>query len=156
MIDTLLSNIKAGEIVVPEMQRPFVWSSTKVRDLLDSLYKGFPIGYIIVWQNPKVKLKDGTMSAGKKILIDGQQRITALATAIVGKEILNEHYKWKHISISFNPLEEMFEVANSANVRSNKWIPDIAKVFKADFDAYSFVQEFCQKNNIVGQYIYQR
>lgn len=52
-VDTILSDIKAGEIAIPEMQRPFVWDASKVRDLLDSLYKGFPVGYIIVWQNPK-------------------------------------------------------------------------------------------------------
>lgn len=96
-VETLLSNIKSGSIAIPEMQRPFVWDSSKVRDLVDSLYKGFPVGYIIVWQNPDVKLKDGTKSSGKKVLIDGQQRITAMAAAIVGQEVLDDHYKWKRI-----------------------------------------------------------
>ena len=99
-VETLLSNIKSGNIAIPEMQRPFVWDSSKVRDLVDSLYKGFPVGYIIVWQNPDVKLKDGTKSSGKKVLIDGQQRITAMAAAIVGQEVLDDHYKWKRISIA--------------------------------------------------------
>ena len=84
-VETLLSNIKSGNIAIPEMQRPFVCDSSRVRDLVDSLYKGFPVGYIIVWQNPDVKLKDGTKSSGKKVLIDGQQRITAMAAAIVDK-----------------------------------------------------------------------
>ena len=120
-VDTILSDIKAGEIAIPEMQRPFVWDASKVRELLDSLYKGFPVGYIIVWQNPKVKLKDGTTSSGKKVLIDGQQRITALSAAIAGNEVLDSHYKWKRIVIAFNPLEETFEVSNSANQKSSKW-----------------------------------
>lgn len=98
-VETLLSNIKSGNIAIPEMQRPFVWDSSKVRDLVDSLYMGFPVGYIIVWQNPDVKLKDGTKSSGKKVLIDGQQRITAMAAAIVGQEVLDDHYKWKRISM---------------------------------------------------------
>ena len=98
-VETLLSNIKSGSIAIPEMQRPFVWDSSKVRDLVDSLYKGLPVGYIIVWQNPDVKLKDGTKSSGKKVLIDGQQRITAMAAAIVGQEVLDDHYKWKRISM---------------------------------------------------------
>ena len=102
-VETLLSNIKSGSIAIPEMQRPFVWDSSKVRDLVDSLYKGFPVGYIIVWQNPDVKLKDGTKSSGKKVLIDGQQRITAMAAAIVGQEVLDDHYKWKRISIAITP-----------------------------------------------------
>ncbi len=147
-VEKLLIDIKSGEIAIPEMQRPFVWDASKVRDLLDSLYKGFPIGYIIVWKNPDVKLKDGTTSAGKKILIDGQQRITALSAAIAGKEVLNSHYKWKRIVIAFNPLEEKFEVANSANQKSSKWIPDISKVFRPTFDAYTFVGEYCDKNGI--------
>jgi hypothetical protein len=84
-VDTLLSSIKSGGIAIPEMQRPFVWDGTKVRDLIDLLYKGFPVGYIIVWQNPDVKLKDGTTSSGKRVLIDGQQRITSLGRFITGK-----------------------------------------------------------------------
>lgn len=92
-VDVLLADIKSGNIAIPEMQRPFVWDATQVRDLMDSLYKGFPVGYIIVWQNPSVKLKDGTVAIGKKVLIDGQQRITAMAAAIVGQEVLDSHYK---------------------------------------------------------------
>lgn len=150
-VDTLLASIKSGEIAIPEMQRPFVWDSSQVRDLMDSLYKGFPVGYIIVWQNPKVKLKDGTTATGKKVLIDGQQRITALAAAIVGQEVLDNHYKWRRIAIAFNPIDESFEVANSANQRSSKWISDIAKVFEPAFDSFSFVMEYCQKNEIPSQ-----
>ena len=60
-IETLLSWVKAGEIAIPEIQRPFVWKPVKVRDLLDSLYKGYPIGYIIAWKNPNIKLKDGSL-----------------------------------------------------------------------------------------------
>ena len=138
-VDTILSDIKAGEIAIPEMQRPFVWDASKVRDLLDSLYKGFPVGYIIVWQNPKVKLKDGTTSSGKKVLIDGQQRITALSAAIAGNEVLDSHYKWKRIVIAFNPLEETFEVSNSANQKSSKW--SISRRYKFDllFKVYNLI-----------------
>lgn len=150
-VETLLSDIKSGNIAIPEMQRPFVWDSSKVRDLVDSLYKGFPVGYIIVWQNPDVKLKDGTKSVGKKVLIDGQQRITAMAAAIVGQEVLDDHYKWKRIAIAFNPLEEKFEVANNAILKSAKWIPDIAPVLEPAFDSFSFVMEYCQKNEMENQ-----
>lgn len=150
-VETLLSDIKSGNIAIPEMQRPFVWDSSKVRDLVDSLYKGFPVGYIIVWQNPAVKLKDGTKSVGKKVLIDGQQRITAMAAAIVGQEVLDDHYKWKRIAIAFNPLEEKFEVSNNAIMKSAKWIPDIAPVLEPAFDSFTFVMEYCQKNDIKDQ-----
>lgn len=150
-VDTLLASIKSGNIAIPEMQRPFVWDGSKVRDLIDSLYKGFPVGYIIVWQNPDVKLKDGTVSIGKQVLIDGQQRITALSAAIVGNEVLDDHYKWRRISIAFNPLEEKFEVSNNAIRNSSKWIPDIAPVLEPAFDTFSFVMEYCQKNEIPEQ-----
>lgn len=150
-VETLLTNIKTGDIAIPEMQRPFVWDASKVRDLMDSLYKGFPVGYIIVWQNPKVKLKDGTTSIGKKVLIDGQQRITALTAAIVGKEVLNARYKWKRIAIAFNPIDEIFEVSNPANQKSSKWISDISTVFETKFDSFAFVISYCKKNGIKNQ-----
>lgn len=92
-VENIISWINSGEIAIPEMQRPFVWEASKVRDLMDSLYKGYPVGYIIIWKNPDVKLKDGTFSNGKKIVIDGQQRITALTAAITGQEVVNQEYK---------------------------------------------------------------
>lgn len=119
-VEALLSNIKSGSIAIPEMQRPFVWDSSKVRDLVDSLYKGFLVGYIIVWQNPDVKLKDGTKSSGKKVLIDGQQRITAMAAAIVGQEVLDDHYKWKRISMR---LDLDFEEQMNALADRDKLTP---------------------------------
>ena len=150
-VESLLSDIKTGNIAIPEMQRPFVWDSSKVRDLIDSLYQGFPVGYVIVWQNPDVKLKDGTLSLGKKVLIDGQQRITAMAAAIVGQEVLDDHYKWKRIAIAFNPLEEKFEVSNNAILKSGKWIADIAPVMEPAFDTSSFVMDYCKKNDLNDQ-----
>ena len=98
-IQTLPSWIRSGEIAIPEIQRPFVWDSPKVRDLIDSLYAGFPVGYIIVWKNPDVRLKDSTISSGKKILIDGQQRITALQAVIVGKSVIGGNYRKKRIKM---------------------------------------------------------
>lgn len=150
-VESLLSDIKTRSIAIPEMQRPFVWDSSKVRDLIDSLYHGFPVGYIIIWQNPDVKLKDGTFSLGKKILIDGQQRITAMAAAIVGQEVLDDHYKWKRIAIAFNPLEEKFEVSNNIIQKSGKWISDIAPVMEPTFDTFSFVLDYCKKNELNDQ-----
>ena len=64
-IETLLTWVKSGEIAIPEIQRPFVWEATKVRNLLDSLYQGYPVGYLIAWRNPTVRLKDGTPSAAE-------------------------------------------------------------------------------------------
>ncbi len=103
-IDTLLNWVKTGNIAIPEIQRPFVWDSTQVRNLLDSLHQGYPIGYLISWRNPSIKLKDGTFSNGKRILIDGQQRVTALMAALLGYRVLTKNYKSVRIRIAFNPL----------------------------------------------------
>ena len=150
-VDNIISSIKEGEIVIPEIQRPFVWDGAKVRDLMDSLYNGFPVGYIIIWKNPDVRLKDGKLSSGKKILIDGQQRITAIQAAIVGQEVVDSSYKKKRIVIAFNPQEEVFEVCNPAIMKDVKWIPDIAKVFSVDFNAWKFVNDYCNTNSLDGK-----
>jgi hypothetical protein len=130
-ISTFLAFVKDGQIAIPEVQRPFVWDSSKVRDLLDSLYKGYPVGYVISWQNPNVKLKDGSLSQGKKILIDGQQRITALKAAILGDWVINKEYEKIKIKIAFNPQTEKFEVQNPAILKDKAWIPDISEVMNS-------------------------
>ena len=145
-VETLLSWIKSGEIAIPEIQRPFVWKAAKVRDLIDSLYKGYPVGYIITWRNPDVKLKNGELSAGKKVLIDGQQRITALTAAVVGQRVLNRDYKEKNIRISFNPLEEKFEVLNKAYENSPAWINRIHSILNDEIGISQARRDFMEKN----------
>lgn len=147
-IDGILSFIKNGEIAIPEIQRPFVWDGAKVRDLIDSLYKGYPVGYIITWKNPDVKLKDGTFALGKKVLIDGQQRITALTAAVIGQEVVGSDYRKKRIKIAFNPIEEKFEVSNPAIEKDSIWISDISEIFTNDFNTFSYIFKYCGENNI--------
>lgn len=149
-VSSILGYIDAGDIAIPEIQRPFVWSASQVRDLIDSLYNGYPTGYLIIWQNPDVKLKNGESAAGKKILIDGQQRITAIMTAVAGVKILTESYAEKCIRIAFNPLaengEERFAVTTPAHERSSFWIPDISTVFKPGFQSWKFMAEYLKAN----------
>ncbi|WP_042343709.1 GmrSD restriction endonuclease domain-containing protein [Capnocytophaga canis] len=132
LIEVILASVKAGEIAIPEIQRPFVWDSSKVRDLMDSLYQGYPIGYVIAWRNPNVKLKDGSLSEGKKVLIDGQQRITALTAALLGQSVVNKNYQCVKIKIAFNPIEEKFEVQNPAILKDKTWLPDISQAINGD------------------------
>jgi len=146
-ISIILSWIKAKEIAIPEIQRPFVWGSTKVRDLIDSLYQGYPIGYLIAWQNPTIRLKDGTTSTGKKILIDGQQRVTALMAALLGEEVINDEYKQTRITIAFHPKKKQFEVSNPAIQKDNAWIPDISLLLKPDVNMFNLVKNYCLLNN---------
>lgn len=150
-IETLLTWVKSGEIAIPEIQRPFVWDATKVRNLLDSLYQGYPVGYLIAWRNPTVKLKDGTASAGKRILIDGQQRVTALMASLLGTEVLTDDYETVRIRIAFNPQEETFEVANPAISKNATWIADVATVFDPATSMFSLVSGYCTANPICSQ-----
>lgn len=149
-VETILTYIKQDEIVVPEIQRPFVWKSSQVRDLIDSLYNEYPTGYLIIWQNPNVRLKNGGLAVGKKILIDGQQRVTALMTAIVAKSILTENYEKKTIKIAFNPTatddNEKFAVQTPAHVKSSSWIEDISELFKQTFSQRKFINKYLQDN----------
>jgi hypothetical protein len=151
LIEYLLASVKTDEIAVPEIQRPFVWDAIQVRDLLDSLYQGYPIGYIIVWKNPDVRLKDGSLSMGKKVVIDGQQRITALSASLLGRTVLTKEYETVHIRIGFNPKEERFEVTNPAIQRDKAWIPDIVPVMQGDVGLVRLIREYRQANSGVDE-----
>lgn len=145
-VETLLSWIKSGDIAIPEIQRPFVWKAARVRDLIDSLYQGYPVGYIITWRNPDVRLKNGELSAGKKVLIDGQQRITALTAAVVGQRVLNDNYKEIYIRISFNPLTEKFEVLNKATENGPEWINNINPIINDEISITKAIKEYMAAN----------
>jgi len=149
-VETILSWVKNKEVVIPEIQRPFVWKAKQVRDLIDSLYKGYPTGYLIVSRSHDVKLKDGSLSKGQRILIDGQQRVTALMTSILGITVLDEEYKERVIKIAYNPFakedEEIFDVQDQSHIKSKKWIEDISVLFKTDFDSFEFIEKYCEDN----------
>lgn len=155
-IDTLLTWVKSGEIAIPEIQRPFVWDATKVRNFLDSLYQGYPIGYLIAWRNPTVRLKDGTLSAGKRILIDGQQRVSALMASLLGQEVLTQDYKTVKIRIAFHPLQGKFEVVNSAIRKDAAWVPDIAPLFGPDHDLIESIESYCSSNPLADRKAVQK
>jgi len=145
-IETLITWVKSGEIAIPEIQRPFVWDAIKVRNLLDSLYQGYPVGYLIAWRNPSIRLKDGTTSSGKRILIDGQQRVTALMAALLGQEVLTKDYETVHIRITFHPIEERFEVSNPAIQKDAAWFPDLAAVFAPDASLMELTDDYAERN----------
>lgn len=145
-ISTLLGYVSDGTIAIPEIQRPFVWDTTKVRDLIDSLYREYPVGYIITWKSPDVKLKDGSSSEGKQILIDGQQRITALTASLLGKEVLDNNYKKKRIKIAFNIRTEEFQTNNPAIEKQEEWIPDISEFMKnGNINLFEFINNYSSR-----------
>lgn len=149
-VHAILGLIEAEDFVIPEIQRPFVWKRSQVRDLVDSLYNGYPTGYIITWKNPDVKTKDGGKANGKKVLIDGQQRVTALMAAISGKEVLDDDFNKERIKIAFNPLAEdetkRFAVQDASHLKDKKWIPDISVLFTAGFKQRAFENEYANDN----------
>lgn len=147
-IANILSWIKDGEIGLPEMQRPFVWKSTQVRDLVDSLYKGYPIGFIVTWENPDAELKNGGKGQNKEIIIDGQQRITALSAALEGNEIVDEKYLKKRIYIAFNPTTEEFATRSAAIAKDPRWIPDISIFEDPNFSDYAYVTKNSKRLNL--------
>ena len=108
-ISNLLGWIDSGSIAIPEIQRPFVWNSTQVRDLLDSLYRGFPVGYIITWQNPNVRLKDGS-SVGDNFTFSRSWRAKSL----------DEHLQDRHELLGFPPegIHEMLSTVPHQTDRS--------------------------------------
>lgn len=149
-IKNILGYIDSNQIAIPELQRPFVWEPKQITKLIKSLYLGLPTGFMAIWINNDVKLKDGTMSTGKKIIIDGQQRISALRTALLGKEIINKEYKKVVQKVAYNPFEEdvekMFETQKPTHINSSKWIEDISIFFKDDNWMIDFMDEYIQNN----------
>lgn len=137
----LLADVKSGRIGLPDLQRPFVWKDNKVRELLDSMLKGYPIGYVMLWSSPAEY--DNTAQIGKNeklykrpddLVIDGQQRLTALLAAMYGVTIKDKNFKERRIRISFNPLTREFAVWTQAFERNPEWITEISSVFAADQD----------------------
>ena len=138
-IGNILGWIRSGEIGLPEMQRPFVWKPKQVRDLIDSLYRGYPIGFIVTWQNQDADLKFGGKGQNKEIIIDGQQRITALSAALEGNQVVDDKYSKKRIYIAFNPTTEEFAAKSAAIAKDSKWISDISIFNQKDFSSYHSV-----------------
>lgn len=140
-IGEILTDIKCGKIGLPDLQRPFVWKDFKVRELLDSMMSGFPIGYVMLWSAPEgyenvshIGLDEKAYKRPLDLVIDGQQRLTSLLGAMLGQEVKGKDFKSRRIRISFNPLSKKFEVWTPAFENDTNWINDISAVFKAEAD----------------------
>lgn len=144
-VTQLLADVHGDKIAIPELQRPFVWDSIKVRDLLDSLYKGYPVGYLITWQSVGAALKGGQVAAHQQILIDGQQRITALRAAVAGLPVVNKRYAKTRIAIGFNPITEEFATTTPFIRKNPEWLPDISAFFNAG-STYGFIKSYFEQN----------
>lgn len=144
----LLSKIEHGEIALPDIQRPFVWSNARVRDLFDSMYKGFPVGYLLLWStgadaNSRQIGIDKKQAAPSLLIVDGQQRLTSLYAVITGTPVVLKDYTRARIRVAFRPRDQVFEVTDAAIENSPEFIPDISEIFKGSF--LSFVNNFIKR-----------
>lgn len=138
-IKNLVSDVRIGKIGLPDLQRPFVWKDNKVRDLFDSMLRGYPIGYVMLWESPSdYEEKKVSIGSNKKIyeepkelVIDGQQRLTALVAAMYGVKVRDKSYNEREIKISYNPLIREFAVWTNAIDRDQEWVTKISDVFLA-------------------------
>lgn len=155
-VEDLLKDIKSGKLGLPDLQRPFVWKDNKVRDLLDSMLKGFPIGYIMIWSAPEdyenikqIGLNEKNYKRSEDLVIDGQQRLTSLIASMYGIKVKDKRFKERRIRIVYNPLEATFEVWSNRYEKDPEWINDISKLFEADdrHEATKFRKEFIKKLN---------
>ncbi|GBC92420.1 hypothetical protein HRbin15_00890 [bacterium HR15] len=148
----LLEDIAIGEIGLPDIQRPFVWDKAHVRDLFDSMYRGYPIGTLLFWENGypgdhRTIGVDRKQKVPNLLIVDGQQRLTALYAVMKGIPIIDKHFQQRRLRIAFNPLKEKFEVTNTAIERDPAWIADISVLWQPDFDQYAFVYAFLERLN---------
>ena len=147
-LQNLINDIDTGNIALPDLQRTFVWKTTKARDLIDSLYKGMPVGFIILWEILEVnnfkKINQENKRDPRFLVIDGQQRLTSLYSIIKNKKIILKNVHKSKIKISFNPIEEKFEVYNAAIEKSKEWIPDISVIFE-NSSTFGLVNNYLKK-----------
>lgn len=146
----LIEDIDMGDIALPDIQRPFVWTTSKVRDLFDSMYRGFPIGYLLFWENGDPGVYRGIgekpkQKGPKLLVVDGQQRLTSLYAVFKAIKVIGKDFRHFSIRIAFNPLEEKFEVTNPAIEKDAEWISDICELWKPETDMYAFVNKFLQR-----------
>lgn len=149
-LQTLINNIDSGILALPEIQRPFVWENAKVRDLFDSMYRGYPVGTLLFW------LTSATTQAGRSIgqdgqtiphslIVDGQQRLTGLYAVIKGKPVLRNNYEYEDIRIAFNPLKGEFMIPDASTPKDPAWLPDISAIWRPDADLFSIVPEYLSR-----------
>ena len=148
-LTTLIQQIDMGIIGLPDIQRPFVWPDTKVRDLFDSMYKGYPVGYFLFWANANVEHTKGIGTSAKQkhpnlLIVDGQQRLTSLYAVIKGQEIIRENYTKATIVIAFNPLEAKFEIPDASIRKNPRYFQNISLIWQPNINIIKVINEFLQ------------
>lgn len=147
-LDSLLHFIETGDIGLPDIQRPFVWPNAKVRDLFDSMYRGFPVGYLLFWENAstngakQIGVEEKPHTVPARLIVDGQQRLTSLFTVFRGKKVLDANYAERTIEIAFRPRDGKFDVADAAIRRDPEWISNISELWTSGKSSRKLVNGF--------------
>jgi hypothetical protein len=146
----LIEDIALGKIGLPDIQRPFVWPNVNVRNLFDSLYRGYPAGYLLFWEtgaDPGMRMIGARdeQKAPSLAIVDGQQRLTSLYAVMRGKEVVRSNFKKERIRIAFNPLHERFDVTDASIVKDKAYIPDISEVWKPGINVFNFANRFIEE-----------
>ena len=137
-LSSLLHFIDIGDIGLPDIQRPFVWPNAKVRDLFDSMYRGFPVGNLLFWENAntngvkQIGFGDKAHTVPARLIVDGQQRLTSLFSVFRAKKVLDANYAERSIEIAFRPRDGKFDVADAAIRRDPEWIPNISGLWTSN------------------------
>ncbi|HEX6817619.1 MAG TPA: DUF262 domain-containing protein [Ktedonobacterales bacterium] len=133
-IQSLVNDIKEGRLLLPEMQRGYVWKSTQVRDLFDSLYHEYPTGQLLVWQTDELPHAHAASVQGveqsayrPQLLLDGQQRLTSLTAIMFGQPLLVRD-RSRTVDIVFNVHDERFAVATAVHHPQAGWV-SLTKLF---------------------------
>jgi hypothetical protein len=134
----LIEDIKHGNIALPDIQRPFVWSAAKARDLFDSMYRGYPVGTLMFWETGA---EVGTRQIGgglgervaKLLIVDGQQRLTSLFAVLTGSPVLTKDFEERRIRLAFRPFDETFEVTDAAIERDPEFVADITALWEEGY-----------------------
>jgi hypothetical protein len=145
-VQNLVAAVESGALRLPDIQRPFVWEKVKVRDLVDSLYRGFPVGELMFWNIPgdedtKAIGTGAKTQTAKAKIVDGQQRLTSLYVVMTGEPVVDDDYRQERIRIAFNPFAERFEVTSAALEKSPEWVPDISAVYASPLKARKAFRE---------------
>jgi hypothetical protein len=144
----LLHYIEVGDIGLPDIQRPFVWSNAKVRDLFDSMYRGFPVGYLLFWENAQaigakvIGVGEKAHTVPSRLIVDGQQRLTSLYSVFRGRKVLDDDYSERQIEIAFRPRDGKFEVADAAIRRDPEWIANVSTLWCSGKSSRKLVNDF--------------
>lgn len=141
-VGNILKDVQTGKIGLPDLQRPFVWGNEKVRDLLDSMLRGYPIGYVMLWDSPSdnagkksaIGSNQKVYAVPKSLVIDGQQRLTALLSSLYGVSVRDKSFRERTVKVAYDPIARSFKNADASTEKDSRYVPDVSEAFAANHD----------------------